>query len=238
MDSVLSATERRAEDLRRTLASFDPARATSFAQVLLHFESCSQQLGLLLERGTDASADALLERHFAVPSAIAGLGTTAIGGVSAGLVPHLLSTALDKEQEDDYLTLSELVGGHAAAASSGVDCSRQRIPDAMTAHHNECLDKAHAHLMQCALSTDLPGAANLQGAQRRFGRETNQAEPAAAAAGVAEATSQRSAQALLNALRKGDGLPPPPMPSASAATDDPDDGINGANAPKRPRTGA
>ena len=202
LDAVLAATERRTEDLRRTLASFDPGRATNFAEALLHFETCSQQLGLLLERGTEASADALLERHFVVPSAISGLDAPlAGGGVGVANVPMLLSTMLDKEQEDDYAATASSASGTAAT---------RNLSKGATAHHNRCLDEAHAHLMKQALAVDLPGAANLQGATRRFVRSEAAAPPPneEAAGAVKTAVTDPSAHALLSALRRGEGMQP------------------------------
>ena len=93
----LSGTEERARDIQRTLATFDgaPLLRDDFAPILTSFQQLSQQLGLLQERRSDPAAEAALERHFAVPSNIAEL--------DVALIPHILSTRLDKEQEDEDL---------------------------------------------------------------------------------------------------------------------------------------
>ena len=71
-----SATHERADDLKRTLGAFDGSslvRPDGHEHVLNTFSKLSNQLTLLQERQAEPSAVALLERHFAVPSAVAGL---------------------------------------------------------------------------------------------------------------------------------------------------------------------
>ena len=95
----LDSSKERADDLKRTLAAFDGAsllRPDGHDHVQNTFSKLSKQLSLLQERQAEPTAVALLERHFAVPSAVAG----DLLGASPAAVPHLLSTRLDKEHED------------------------------------------------------------------------------------------------------------------------------------------
>ena len=79
---TVSGAEKRAEDLRRTLASFPTRAAAGDSDAILsQFEQLSTQLKLLQERGADAVAEATLDRHFVVPSALSGLDTMLVGGL-------------------------------------------------------------------------------------------------------------------------------------------------------------
>ena len=91
----LTTTEQRAKDLQTTLANFDGrnlARPDGKDAVLTAFQKLSKQCSLL-ERQSDQNSSIMLERHFAVPTTVAGLDP-ARGEVA--MVPHLLSTTLEK----------------------------------------------------------------------------------------------------------------------------------------------
>ena len=96
---ALEGTEERARDLQRTANTFDGTRLLhdDVAHVLASFAQAAEKLRLLHEKGLTAQNEALLERHFIVPSAASG--------VDSSLMPHLLSSRLDKEQEDEEAML-------------------------------------------------------------------------------------------------------------------------------------
>lgn len=156
LTALLSGAEQRADNLRRSLRNFDAGRGgATFASVLQQFEQLSKQLVLLQERGADANAEALLEGQFAVPSSVTALQSAAVPGMSTALVPVLLSTMLDKEQEEQAPP-ADLLALEAEGADSG-----QPLPSEETiAAHNESLRAAHDHLARVALRYDLPGASN------------------------------------------------------------------------------
>ena len=95
----VEGTEERARDLQRTANTFDGTRLLhdDVAHVLASFAQAGEKLRLLHEKGLTAQNEALLERHFIVPSAASG--------VDSSLMPHLLSSRLDKEQEDEEAML-------------------------------------------------------------------------------------------------------------------------------------
>ena len=176
--------EQRARDLQRTLTAFDgaPLLHDDFAPVLASFQKLSQQLTLLHERGAAPENQALLERHFVVPSA-------ASGPEAVALVPHLLSSRLDKEQEEEDADLrrrAEAAGSHLA------DWSEDQ--------HNELVEEACAHLEAAASAHDLPRASQ-RGA---VGGASSVATATASSMGSAVAAG--SASSLVNALRTGKGL--------------------------------
>ena len=96
---ALEGTEERARDLQRTANTFDGTRLLhdDVAHVLASFAQAAEKLRLLHEKGLTAQNEALLERHFIVPSAASG--------VDSSLMPHLLSSRSDKEQEDEEAML-------------------------------------------------------------------------------------------------------------------------------------
>ena len=150
MQSLISASEQRADDLRRTLRTFDAGRGGGrFSLVLQQFEQLSRQLILLQDRSTDTNAEALLERHFAVPSSVSGFEP----GLSAAAVPSLLSTALDKEQEER--------APHPALFSADEAKDGPSPTAATIASHNGAIDRALDHLARSALRADLPGAGDV-----------------------------------------------------------------------------
>ena len=155
LNAVLLASEKRADDLRRTLLSFDPARAAaagdrdSVGSVFSTFEKLSQQLGLLLDRSSDPTSQAILERHFAVPSSVSGFDRAPIPGLTVADVPGLLSTMLDPEQQDAVPSIPSMDPGTPELSASTI------------AAHNEALDAAHEHFAHLVLTSQLPGAAKL-----------------------------------------------------------------------------
>lgn len=155
LNAVLQGSEKRADDLRRTLLSFDPARAAAagdrdgVGSVFSTFEKLSQQLGLLLDRSSDPTAQAILERHFAVPSSVSGFDRAPIPGLSATDMPGLLSTMPDAEHQDALPLIPRLDTGTPESSASTIVA------------HNEALDAAHEHFAQIVLASGLPGAAKL-----------------------------------------------------------------------------
>ena len=195
------ATPVRADDLRRTLAGFD---ASGPAAVVPTFHKLSKQCELLLyvsqvERCDEPAAAALHSRHFAVPSAVSGMGSV------AG-VPHLLSTRLDKEHEDQVARRAMLTSPHKEAC---------RDSDLET--HNKTVVAAHAHLATSAESLDLPGAAALRSGRGGGGDAAAASAYAVNAAptpaGTPATVSQTQGNLLVGALRTGAvlELPPPPV---------------------------
>ena len=201
MQRWLASTYERADDLKRTLAAFDGSslvRPDGHEHVVATFQKLSKQLTLLQKEESDASAAAMIERHFAVPSAVTGLDDPAV-------VPHLLSTRLDKEQEDQ-------AARRAALATTGEGS------DALLAVHNDTIRAACKHLAASALELDLPGAGSFAqgGGTAASGAPGGSSVAAPAPAPAAAAASQAIAHLLVGALRDGRGLElPPPKPSAS-----------------------
>lgn len=156
LPKVLGDAEHRADELRRTLQSFDATRRGGrFGVVLQQFEQLSKQLVLLQERTTDPNTQELLERQFVVPQSVSNLGSAAASGITTAALPNMLSTMLDKEQEelgrDSEHRLSE--GGISSEAEQ-----RQR---AAIASHNQAIDSAHDYLAKIASRAELPGAVNI-----------------------------------------------------------------------------
>lgn len=226
----LTSTHDRANDLRNTLAAFDGTslvRKDGYATAVGSFQKLSKQLTMLQERQADPSAAATLERHFTVPSAVTGLAQPAI-------VPHLLSTRLDKEQEDQISRRERL-----SADTDAMD-------DAAMKKHNATLRGAQAHLTKSALLLDLPGAAALGGpgaaaAGAAGGSGSNATSTSRAgtdAAPASTAATQAVAMLLVGALRNGTGLecPPASAPDVDAAPDADEGGDEEGGARKRPRS--
>ena len=159
MQSLLTSAEHRAEELKRSLRNFDAGRGGGrFCTVLQQFEQFSKQLVLLQDRTTDRNSQELLERHFAVPSSVRSFETATAPGMSTAAVPALLSTMLDKEQEEQVPPPALL--------------ARDEASDLETiARHNRIVGAAHEHLARIALRADLPGASSTFGASdgKRFG---------------------------------------------------------------------
>jgi len=159
MQSLLISAEHRAEELKRSLRNFDAGRGGGrFGTVLQQFEQLSKQLVMLQDRTTDRNSQELLERHFAVPSSVRSFETATAPGVSTAAVPALLSTMLDKEQEDQ--------------APPPALLARDEASDLETiARHNRIVGAAHEHLARIALRADLPGASSTFGVNdgKRFG---------------------------------------------------------------------
>ena len=263
LEALLTGSHERADDLRRTLA-FDVrplllrSDSDSTQKLLSRFQQLSQQLSLLSERSADASADALLARHFAVPSGVADGG---------GSLPLLLSTRLEKEQEDSNSRLARAAsGGTSGGGGSGgppgsavVRPAGATWDEAAVAARNASVQRAHQRLAQLALHAELPGAETIArarmgamaGAEGGGGRGVppdaatgrgNAAQPAAPSAGTAPRPPQLPATvggpatvALLAALRTGEGLQPPAPPEDGERTELVDDGTAAGGRPKRPR---
>ena len=189
--SLLGAAEQRAEDVRRTL--LDPARLASAddAVVLSRFETLSQQLGLLVERGTTPASEALLDRHYVVPSGF----EAAESGASAAHVPTLLSTMLDKEQEDVPALLERFASGALTTAA-------QMTSDRTLEERNKAIDAACDHLAQLAARRTAAAASSIVG-QKRSASGALASERQLHAAASGEALKQKTA---LAALLSGSGL--------------------------------
>jgi hypothetical protein len=200
----LLGTEERARDVQRKISTCDTSSLLreDFTPVLKNFQELSQQLSLLQERGTDLTA--ALDKTFVVPSGVSGLDA------AAAVIPHLLSTMLDKEQVDEDASASR----RAEAAGSG-DWTKEQ--------HNKVVSDAHDFLAAAALAADLPGAAKL--AQLAGGTSLAIAPaPAAMNSTTAPAPSSSRGSAanadgdadvrrrLLNAMRTGAGLEPAKRP--------------------------
>mgnify|MGYP006117134269 CR=1 FL=1 len=139
--SVLSSIGERADDLQRTLASFDGERLLNWSSSLTHYQQLSQQLQLL----HDKSSDQLLDHFVPEPAGV---------GEQPSLIPNLLSTRLVKEQEDERNADAE----QARAKADASDTSEEALSE-----HNRKLEAAHEHLASRALELGLPGAASLAG---------------------------------------------------------------------------
>jgi hypothetical protein len=233
MHRFLPSAHERADDLRRTLAAFDGSslvRPDGHETVVATFAKLSKQCGLLEERQGDDITALLLSRHFVVPSAASGLPN-----VSA--VPQLLSTRLDREQEEEALRRDALVMDAPASSAQALE------------QHNATVRAAHAHLAAAALSLDLPGAeavarsgpaASLRaagslaaapaGASNRAVGVSSNASASAATSPASTAASQAVASLLVSALRTGTGLDyVPPTADEALPVDD-------APSRKRPRS--
>jgi hypothetical protein len=200
---AILAAEKRAEDLRKLL-SYNPARLGGGSSVLSHFEQLSQQLDLLQGHGTDASARAILERQFVVPSRYLDSTDGPMHGVATSAIPGLLGTLLDKEQEEsapsETMLQRETLSGHTEPTLETI-----RL-------HNERLAAALEHLASRARRADLPGAANMQDASMRQAKRFTRgqhvpAQPAAAAGTEAlqPARQQQLVNDVLTALRSQAG---------------------------------
>ena len=217
----LTTTEQRAKDLQTTLANFDGrnlARPDGKDAVLTAFQKLSKQCSLL-ERQSDQNSSIMLERHFAVPTTVAGLDP-ARGEVA--MVPHLLSTTLEKEQEDRAAKQQRQAEGSSSSDDASIEA------------HNATVKAAQEHLARTASALVLPGAQALAkasgiqpagGGFRSLGapaptyqplsasapsyRSLSAAPPAyssLAAAPPAQPAHEAEASKLIAALRSGVGL--------------------------------
>lgn len=156
--SVLSAIGERADDLQRTLASFDGERLLNWSSSLTHYQQLSQQLQLL----HDKSSDQLLDHFVPEPAGV---------GEQPSLIPNLLSTRLVKEQEDERNADAE------QARAKASDTSEEALSE-----HNRKMEAAYDHLASHALELGLPGAASLAGG-RAGASGTGARRPLASASG-------------------------------------------------------
>ena len=224
MNRWLSTTLAGADDLKRTLAAFDGSslvRPDGYEHVLATFQKLSKQLAQLQASHTDPAAAEMLRRHFAVPSAVTGLDNPAA-------VPSLLSTRLDKEQEDQTARRAQQATGEGS--------------EELLKQHNRTIKAARNHLAATALALDLPGAAALElsgpapSQLAPGGGASSATAPAPAPAPAAAAASQAVAHLLVSALRDGRGLErPPPKSEGGAAHQGDDRGEDGEGSRKRPR---
>jgi len=175
---MLAASEQRADDLRRSLRTFDAGRGGGrFGAVLQQFEQLSKQLVLLQERSIDTNAQALLERHFVVPSAVSGFEA----GTNTTVVPHLLSTMLDKEQEEQAPHQPILATAHG---------SDELGPTPATiAAHNQIIDAAYLNLSRLASHANLPGSGSIFADNLAPGKRFASRPPAAAGEDKRQRTS-------------------------------------------------
>ena len=205
----LTTTEQRAKDLQTTLANFDGrnlARPDGKDAVLTAFQKLSKQCSLL-ERQSDQNSSIMLERHFAVPTTVAGLDP-ARGEVA--MVPHLLSTTLEKEQEDRAAKQQRQAEGSSSSDDASIEA------------HNATVKAAQEHLARTASALVLPGAQALAkasgiqpagGGFRSLGAPAPTYQSAAppaysslAAAPPAQPAHEAEASKLIAALRSGVGL--------------------------------
>eukprot|EP00665_Eupelagonemidae_sp_cell47_P003579 gene3579-4666_t len=172
VNSAITSAAGRSDDLCRTLTGImsDPSKLRDYSSALSQFQQLSAQLGLLQE-GDWGTA---FERHAAVPSSAED--------IHAALIPQLLSTRLDKEQEE-----------HLARVAAEAQQDPQPVAPAEIELHNERLRGAARHLLDAALEHELPGALELErrtqsrGVARRAGgapQPGTEASAAAASAGT------------------------------------------------------
>lgn len=187
LNAILGATATKSDELRRTLAeaASDPSKiGSSFDAALSQFQTLSQQLGLL-QAGDGDRRDwtAAFEGHFVLPSSVEG--------IEPAMIPQLLSTKLDKEQEDDAAHAArEALGQHSLAPLAHAELDR----------HNGTLRAAQKHLLSAALDLQLPGALELLGGKRAKGASrVRSAAVAAAGDGPAAAHASGEAQAPADA---------------------------------------
>ena len=215
MKAVLAGCAERAEDLKRSLISFDgaPLLVQDMAPVLSQYQHLSQQVSLLGKRRADGQA--LLERHYVVPASVAE---------HPEAIPHLLGSRLELE----------LIDEKAASLRTAEDADAKRVASGEPAasaqtleQHNATVNAALDYLSSTAKRLDLPGAfdrrheqsqqqtAHLAGAGSSSGGRAA-AGPAAAgeppAGGIGDAARTAAAARLLSALRTGQGLEPPVGP--------------------------
>ena len=147
----------RIDDLHRSLGGFDSNRLGTWNRALPHFQQLSQQLALLRDR------DNFLFDHYAVlPRALTP---------ESGLIPHLLSTRLEKEQEDE-------MGSNAITSTN----KRQRtVTQDDIKQHNAVLSATCDRVAERIRSGAPRGA---ESRSLSTGPSTTQAQPSASATRV------------------------------------------------------